>query len=256
MPGAAPQPPAPPPPPPPKVFDVATFTAAVDLLRNDKLRGFRVDIETQSTIAADEAQERADASQMLQAVGAMMQSSLPMLQSMPALTPLVGKMMLFLLRRFGVGVELENSFEDAIAKLEGNPAGAMQNPKMGEAQMKQQMMQASLAIKQQDAQLKAQVAQQNMQQDAAEHQMALQGKQIELQGDQLKAAAEIRKAQLDEQMAQQQHARDAQLATLEHQQALVRAMMPAPQPAPMQGGVPLAPQKLPFGAGYLTEHAR
>lgn len=248
MPGAAPQPPA----PPPMVFDVQTFTAAVELLRNDKLRGFRVDIETQSTIAADEAQERQDASQMLQAVGAMMQSSLPMLQAMPALTPLVGKMMLFLLRRFGVGVELEASFEDAIAKLEGNPAAAMQNPRMGEAAMKQQMMQASLAIKQQDAQLKAQVAEQNMQQDAAEHAMALRGKQVELQGDQLKAEAEVRKAMLDEQMAQQEHARSMQLAQMQHQQAIAQALMPAPQPAVAPGGVPLAPQKLAFGAGYMT----
>ena len=105
MPGAPGAPaapmPDPPPPPPPRVFDVATFQAACGLLRDQKLRGFRVDIETQSTIAADEAQERADASEFVQALGAMMQSSLPMMQAMPAVTPLIGSFMLFVARRYG-----------------------------------------------------------------------------------------------------------------------------------------------------------
>lgn len=227
------------------VFDVASFTAAIGLLRNDKLRGFRVDIETQSTIAADESAEREAASQMIQAVGAFMQSSLPMLQAMPAMTPLVGKMLLFLLRRFGVGVELEGSFEDAIAKLDGNPGAAMQNPGAGEAQAKQQMLQASMAAKQQDMQSKQQIQQQKMQQDAADHRMDLQGRSMEMQADQVKASAEMRKAMLEEQMAVADHARATQQAATEHANTMAQA-----------AAVPLAPQKLPFGAGLMTRGDR
>ena len=221
------------------VFDVATFQAAVDLLRNDKLRGFRVDIETQSTIAADEAQERAEASQFVQALGAMMQSSLPMMQAMPAVTPLIGSFMLFVARRYGVGVELEGKLEDAIAKLEGNPGAGMQNPKAQEAGMKQQMLQAQMTSKQQDMANKQALAEQKMQQDAADHQMDLEGRQMENQADQVKAAAEMRKAMLDEQMARADHERAMQQAQMDHAVAMA------------QTAVPLAPQKLQFGAGMV-----
>ena len=64
---------------------------------------------------------------------------------------------------------------------------------------------------------------------------------MENQADQVKAAAEMKKAMLDEQMARADHDRAMQQAQMDHATAMVQA------------AVPLAPQKLQFGAGMIHE---
>ena len=207
------------------VFDAQSFQAAVQMLRDQRSRGFRIDIETESTILADQTEQQKSRMEMLQAVGAFLQSALPMIQAMPTMLPLVGKMVLFMLRSFNSGVELESAFEDAISKLEGNPA-SMPNPHAQQMQLKQQEMQGKLSLQQQ-----------KMQQDQQDHQMDLQGRQMEQQADATKASAEMRKAMLDEQMARMDHERSIQQMHTE---------------AALAQTAPLAPQKLEFGAGVMT----
>lgn len=205
-------------------FDTGTFMGALQLLKDDRSRGFRCDIETESTIAADQEAQQKARTEMLQAVGAFLQSALPMMQAMPAMLPLMGKMLLFLIRSFNAGVELESSFEDALEKLEQNPGGAMQNANAGQDAAKQAELQGKMALQQQD-----------MQQDAQKHQFDMQALGVKVQADQVKAAAEIQRAQLQEKAELAEHAHAQERMRLE------ASLMPQ--------GQPLAPQKLPFGAG-------
>lgn len=227
------------------VFDVETFANAIQLLRDEQQRGFRVDIETDSTVAADQAGERRDATQMVQAIGAYLQSSLPMMQTLPQMIPLLGKVLLFYLRKFQIGVSLESAFEDGIAKLENvdpNALHSMMGGGKGQAaqqmaQIKQQIAQGQLQSQQaktaaeiQTAQLKASSAQQD-------HQADLQAGQMEMQIEQVKAGVDQQRSQLEmNELAMQQAANQAD-HNREQAEAAIRA------------STPLMPQKLPFMAG-------
>lgn len=242
------QPSQPVPPPPPMVsqFNQPLFMSAIQLLRDEPQRGFRIDIETDSTIVPDQQGERKDAMDMVQAVGAFMQSALPMVQSMPAILPLLGKILLFMVRRFPISSELESAFEDAIAKLE-QASGQGMPGQQGEQQAQQAKTaadQASAQAKIQVAQVQSQTAQLKAQNDLAveklRQQTALQSHQMDMTEIQQESSAQqandqrdTQRALLEEQLAQQEHARRM-----------------TPPPAPAAGlGAPLAPQKLQFMAG-------
>ena len=111
--------------------------AAVQMLRSDAQRGFRVDIETDSTVASDVQQEQQSRVEFLQALGGFLQQSLPIIQSYPPIAPLLGKMILFGVRGFPVGSELETALEEAVNNLEQQAAQGQhpqdQNPQGGGA---------------------------------------------------------------------------------------------------------------------------
>lgn len=243
--GQPPAQPAPPPVPMVDQFNAPLFMSAIQLLRDERQRGFRIDIETDSTIVPDQAGERKDAMDMVQAIGAFMQSALPMVQAMPAMLPLIGKILLFMVRRFPISSELESAFEDGIAKLEqaAGQGGGMQGPQ-AQMQAKQQADQASANAKIQVAQVQSQTAQLNAKNDlqveqlkqqtaVQDHQMDMHEIQTEAQAQAANDQRDTQRALLEEQMAQAEHA---------------RRMTPPPQPA-VGLGAPLMPQKLPFMAG-------
>jgi hypothetical protein len=94
------------------------FMPAVELLRQDAMRSFRIEIETDSTIAIDEQGDKQAATEFLTAMGNYMASSLPMAQQAPELLPVVGQGAVFLARRFRAGRQLEGAIEQAFQALE------------------------------------------------------------------------------------------------------------------------------------------
>ena len=93
------------------------FRRAVDLLRDDKLRGFRVEIETNSTVAPDMAEEQEQRTVFLGVVGEFLEKALGIAQAVPAMAPLMGDLLLFVVRGFNAGRGLESSFEEALQQL-------------------------------------------------------------------------------------------------------------------------------------------
>lgn len=87
----------------------------IGLLRDDKLRSFAIDVETDSTIAADEMAEKSRRVEMVKVVGEFITSTLPAVQAMPALAPMAGEMLKFLLQPFRAGRQLEQAVDQAIA---------------------------------------------------------------------------------------------------------------------------------------------
>ena len=106
------------------------FQAALELLRDDRLRSFRVDIETDSTIKLDEQEDKAARIEFLAAAGGFLQQAMPAAQQVPKIGALLGEMLLFGIRGFKAGRTLEASFEEAIEDLREAPA----QPQDGEAQ--------------------------------------------------------------------------------------------------------------------------
>lgn len=245
--GAPPQPPAPPQQTMP-VFNAQLFANAVQLLKDEGQRGFRIDVETDSTVAVDEESEQKAAMGMVQAVGGFLQSGMPMMQALPQSIPLFGKMIMFLLRRFPIGTELEGAFEDVIAKLESQDPSALNNamqqngPHAGKAQMNQ--------VKQQIAQTQAQTAQAKMQAEIQKAQLEAQSAQqdhaADMQAHQMDMAVERTKAGVDMQRAQ------IEADALRNEQAAdhanhIRAMTEIAARPPV--AAPLPPQHLAFMQG-------
>lgn len=84
------------------------------LLRNDKLRSFRIDIETDSTIAADEAAERAQRGEFLTVTGGFLKQSVEAIAANPALGPMMTEMLLFAVRGFRAGKNMEDAIESSM----------------------------------------------------------------------------------------------------------------------------------------------
>lgn len=115
-----------PPPPPQMPQPPVTVEDVFGLLRNDAIRNFRIEIETDSTIAADEQADKAAATEFLTAFGQFFAAALPMAQQAPELLPLFGAAANFLARRFRAGRELEGAIEQSFEAL-NERATAMAN---------------------------------------------------------------------------------------------------------------------------------
>jgi hypothetical protein len=99
-----------------KAMEKPSLEQVMGLLRNDMARCFRIAIETDSTIKVDQDKEKAARTEFLQASGAFIQQAAQI--PVPELQPLLMDMLLFGIRGFKAGRELENSFERVQAELE------------------------------------------------------------------------------------------------------------------------------------------
>jgi hypothetical protein len=112
------------------------FMPAVQLLRDDAMRSFRIEIETDSTIAIDEQGDKQAATEFLTAMGNYMASSLPMAQQAPELLPMIAQGAIFLARRFRAGRQLESSIEQAFQVLGQRAQQMATQPQPDPAMMK------------------------------------------------------------------------------------------------------------------------
>jgi hypothetical protein len=123
--------PAPALPPPPgralAMLQAPTWTEVCALLRDNTLRSFRIDVETDSTIEPDDADEKQRRIEFLEAVGGYVSKSIPAIQLMPQMLPVIAQGLLFLVRGFRVGREMEETIETALEQLQ-QTAGQTQPP--------------------------------------------------------------------------------------------------------------------------------
>lgn len=90
----------------------AMIADAIMLLKNDKLRGFRIDIETDSTIAGDAQEEKESRIAFVEGVTKFIEQAGQTIQIAPAFAPLAAKMLQFAVRGFRVGRDLETAIEE------------------------------------------------------------------------------------------------------------------------------------------------
>ncbi|TCA68893.1 hypothetical protein E0H62_26910 [Rhizobium leguminosarum bv. viciae] len=113
--------PAPPPPQMPpqlqQMMQQPTIDEIVQLLRNDSIRGFQIDIETDSTIEPDEDAEKQRRMEFVQMIGGFLQQAGAMAQQNPMLVPVMVETLLFAARGFRAGRQLESTLEQVGAQL-------------------------------------------------------------------------------------------------------------------------------------------
>jgi hypothetical protein len=185
----------------------------IALLRNDRMRGFLIDIETDSTIQPDEDAEKQRRVEFVTAVGGFMREALPAAQMSPAIIPMLGETLLFMARGFRAGRSLEETIERSMQALQQQVAQSQgqPNPEVQKAQMEAQM-------KQQEMQGKAQLEQQKMEMEKEKMAQELQFKVQELELKKQEIAMKLQEMQAKMQLEQEKAQNDMQLAQIEAQQ--------------------------------------
>ncbi len=189
-----------PPPPDPQTVKLQMVGQAIILLRNQKLRGFRVDIETDSTIAADAQEEKQAWTEFATAMGGMLQQLVAGAEQFPPIMSLGAQMLMQVMRRFRVGRDMEASVDEFIEASKAFAADKAANPAPNPDQ------------------IKAQVAQQQ----AA---MELQKQQAQFAHDQQMQQLDIQKAVIEARIHENQTARDEQLAQAAHAREMAKMTM-------------------------------
>jgi len=220
-PSPAPVPKPPQPPQQPQPGQPVTWDDVLELFKDGVTRRFRLDVEADSTVSGDETQERADRAQFVEAVTNFVKEWAPILQAQPALLPVAKQMLLFLVRGFRGGRELEETLEEAFDKLEdiaGQPKPDVTPPEVQAEQVKLQGIQAKTQAEGQKAALDLQGAQADAQAKVAATQAQVQLKQAESQA-QMERDATSHQLETSRLMTQMQHDRERHAMEREKHQA-------------------------------------
>jgi hypothetical protein len=144
----------------------------VELLRSDKLRSYRIDIETDSTVFEDAEAEKAATNEMLMAVAGFLEKGMPVVQQIPQMGPLVFEMISIGVRSFKEGRKIEDILEQTAEQLAQAQQQKEQNP---------------------EPDPEAEKAKAEMEMKKEVHGLDVQKKQVDLQVHQAKAATDMQK---------------------------------------------------------------
>jgi len=175
------------------------FAQAIELLRSDKLRGFRIDIETDSTIQVDAQADKEAAVELVTATFQGLGNAAPLIQQAPELIEPVGQLLMFTFRRFRVGRSIESSLEDALDQIRERMKGPQPpSPEQikAEAEVKKQQMETERAGM--EAQMDQQSKAMDMQMKQAEHRMKLEQMQAEMAMKQQELQLKVRELAMKE----------------------------------------------------------
>jgi hypothetical protein len=189
-----------PPPPDPQTVKLQMIGQAIALLRSQKLRGFRVDIETDSTIAADANDDKQQWTEFATAMGQMLQQLVVGAEQFPPVMGLGAQMLMQVMRRFRVGRDMEAAVDEFIEASKAFAADKAANPTPSPDQ------------------IKAQAAQQQAMLD-------LQKQQAQFAHDQQMQQIEVQKAVIEARIHESQAARDEQIAQAEHSRQMAKMTM-------------------------------
>jgi hypothetical protein len=197
--------------------DQALVPQALELLRDEASKNFRIEVTSDSMIYQDEQQEKQDRIAFLSAVGSFMQSALPAAAQSPELTPMLCEMLKFGVTAFKAGKQLEGIIDqtaDDLRKQYEQTKGQPKPPPI-EMQKAQMQMQGEQAKIQAQAQLKQQELQANSQAKQAEMQMSaqleMQKLQAEMQLEKAKQEYQAQENQLKFQLEEQRNTADREM---------------------------------------------
>lgn len=95
-----------------KINEQPTVEKVMKLLRDQRVRPFVLDIETDSTIAPDENAQKQRATEFITAVGGLLNQAAPLIQAVPQASKLVAETLKFAASQFRAGRQLEGTIEE------------------------------------------------------------------------------------------------------------------------------------------------
>ena len=177
------------------------FDEAVKLIQNDALRTFNIDIETDTTIAADEEKEKRGLADAMQAISGFIAAVFPLVQTGALPMPVAMGILTDYLRKFRFGRKLDDLLQDM--QNAPKPPDPQEQQKKQEAQAEQQKIKQELQAKAQESQIKIQEMVKKMQ-------VTLQGLVEKRQQDEQTHRQEIRQ---DEEVHDQEMRQDEESHT-------------------------------------------
>jgi hypothetical protein len=141
------------------------FRKAVELLRNDKLRGFRIDIETDSIIEPDQQEMQEARTQLMGAISQFLPQAIEAGAQSPELKPLLARLLMFFLRGFKASRDIESAFEQFIDDMTRDAAKPKPPPPPTPDQIKAQMMKEQQANENKRMEAQALMDQQNFERE-------------------------------------------------------------------------------------------
>jgi hypothetical protein len=218
---------------------------AIQLMKSEPARSFRIEVASDSLVEMDEAAEKQSRTEFMTAFGMTMRDALPMVQQAPEMAPLIGEVLQFVVRTFKGGRSLEAALETTIEKMNAPKEPQGPSPEQQQAEAMQQMEQAKMQQAQQSEQMKMQATMQA-------EQMKLQAsQQLEQMKSQMAAELEQFRAQqaiqLEQMKQQAETERQAYKSQLDAQTKI--------QIAEMQTVGKYTPKKMTDLAAQITEAA-
>jgi hypothetical protein len=194
-----------------KLNDTATVEKVMKLLKDQKVRPFVLDIETDSTIAPDENAQKQRATEFITSVGGFMGQAIPLVQAVPQASKLMAETLKYVAGQFRAGRQLEGvieEFADDMAVMAQQPK---QDPMAAKGAAEAEAVKQTAAIEAQRHQLEQQTAQLEQQRKDAEAQ-ANQRRELEKQ-----QADESRK-QVENEIKVSNLAAEREQSSLKHRQ--------------------------------------
>lgn len=211
-PQSAPQQPPPAPPPIPddlqELLDNPTWEEVDALFKDEAALSFKIDIEVDSTIKMDEQEDKAARMEFLESSAKFISAGIQAGAQEPALMPLFAQMLMFGVRGFKIGKDLEGRFKLAMEKLE--KAAANPQPKQDPAMVKAQAdIEANKARAEADKEDAANDAKMNMMTSQQDY-------QIKMKEMEAKAALEEKKMKMEFAFKEKEMALQADLDMKKH----------------------------------------
>lgn len=172
--------------------DAGLVQQAIMLLKNEPMRNFNIDIETDTLVLIDQQQDKQDRLEFLSAVSGFMRESMAAGKDNPQMIPLLGELLMFGIRGFKIGRTVEASFEKFIEQSQQQAANPQPNPEQQKMEFEKQKLQSEIQIQNQQAQqvmtesqARQQLEAQRFQHDATieAHKMQVEQAKIQLEKD-------------------------------------------------------------------------
>ena len=168
---------------------------ALQLLKDEASKNFRIEVTSDSMIYQDEEQEKNDRIAFLTAVSSFIQTALPVGQTAPELTPLLMEMLKFGVTAFKAGKQMEGMIDETADKFREQAKAAEGQPKPPSPEM--QKAQMDNQAKTQQLQMSAQLEMQKMQ---AQNELEKAKQEYQAQENTLKFQLEAQRNQADREM--------------------------------------------------------
>jgi hypothetical protein len=194
--------------------DKQLIPQALELLKTEPLRNFRIEVDSDSLIQLDENQNKADRMEFINTFSGFLSNVLPVAQNIPEIAPMVVELLKFGIGAFKKSEGMEgtlNTMIEQIKQQEQQPQQEQPDPEMMKAQASQQLEQAKMQASMQSEQMKMQADAQGLQMKAQFDSQINQSKlQAEFQLAQMKVQIEDQKMQHEMAMKQQELAQKEQ----------------------------------------------
>jgi hypothetical protein len=191
--------------------ETVTIEKVMKFLRDQRIRPFVLDIETDSTIQPNEDAEKRRRTEFSQALAGVIAQVAPLVSAQPATAPFAGQLIKFTLAPFRAGREMESAVDEFVEQMQqvsGQKPEEKPDPNIARIQGEMQIKQAESQGRQQEIQAKSQAA-------VAELKAKLELMGSEMQGKQVEQGLRLQEIQAKMQADAQKHQQEMQKGALE-----------------------------------------